>query len=207
VSGHDPRHDNRPFVNQIFMAVTGGAGAPTTDAWLTTFHAGGAGMLRRDSVEVAERRHPILVETQRLVPDTEGAGRYRGAPSAYVEFGPVGTSIKVAYGSDGAINPALGARGGLPGGACRHYRRQTDGALFEIPSLGIAELKDGERIVSITCGGGGYGPPADRDPKQVERDVQEGWITPKRAREVYRVALNENLELDLEATRRLRYPG
>ena len=204
VSGHDPRHDNRPFVNQIFMAVTGGAGAPTTDAWLTTFHAGGAGMLRRDSVEVAERRHPILVETQRLLPDTEGAGRYRGAPSAYVEYGPVGTSIKVAYGSDGAVNPALGARGGLPGGACRHYRRQTDGALVELPSLGIADLKDGERIVSITCGGGGYGPPTERDPQQVERDVQEGWITPRRAREVYQVALNERLELDVEATRRLR---
>ena len=207
VSGHDPRHDNRPFVNQIFMAVTGGAAAPTTDAWLTTFHAGGAGMLRRDSVEVAERRHPILVETQRLMPDTEGAGRYRGAPSAYVEYGPVGTSIKVAYGSDGAVNPALGARGGLPGGACRHYRRQTDGAFVELPSLGIAELKDGERIISITCGGGGYGPPTERDPKQVERDVQEGWITPQRARDVYRVALNERTELDLEATRRLRSRG
>ncbi len=207
VSGHDPRHNNRPFVNQIFMAVTGGAGAPTTDAWLTTFHAGGAGMLRRDSVEVAERRHPILVETQRLLPDTEGAGRYRGAPSAYVEYGPVGTSIKVAYGSDGAVNPALGARGGLAGGACRHYRRQTDGALVQLPSLGIAELKDGERIVSITCGGGGYGTPTERDPKQVERDVHEAWITAQRAREVYRVALNERLELDPEATRRLRSTG
>ena len=207
VSGHDPRHDNQPFVNQIFMAVTGGAGAPTTDAWLTTFHAGGAGMLRRDSVEVAERRHPILVVTQRLLPDTEGAGRYRGAPSAYVEYGPVGTSIKVAYGSDGAVNPALGARGGLAGGPCRHYRRQADGALIELPSLGIAELEDGERIVSITCGGGGYGPPSERDPGQVQRDVHEGWITAQRARDVYRVALNEQLEVDTEATQRLRSAG
>lgn len=204
VSGHDPRHENRPFVNQIFMAVTGGAGAPSTDAWLTTFHAGGAGMLRRDSVEVAERRHPIFVEAQRLLPDTEGAGRFRGAPSAYVEYGPVGTTIKVAYGSDGAMNPALGARGGLAGGPCRHFRRKKDGALEELASLGIAELQDGERIVSITCGGGGYGPPAERDPKQVQRDVQEGWITADRARDIYRVKLNDKLELDPAATRVLR---
>lgn len=204
VSGRDPRHNNRPFVNQIFMAVTGGAGAPSTDAWLTTFHAGGAGMLRRDSVEVAERRHPILVETQRLLPDTEGAGKFRGAPSAFVEYGPVGTSIKVAYGSDGAVNPALGTRGGLPGGACRHYRRRRDGTLAELPSLGIAELQDGERIVSITCGGGGYGPPTERDPKQVERDVREGWITPERARDIYRVALNDKLALDAERTKVIR---
>lgn len=204
VSGRDPRHGDRPFVNQIFMAVTGGAGAPMTDAWLTTFHAGGAGMLRRDSVEVAERRHPIRVETQRLLVDTEGAGRYRGAPSAYVEYGPVGTSLFVAYGSDGAVNPALGARGGLPGGACKHYRRKVEGELVELPPLGIAELQDGERMVSITCGGGGYGPPFERDPEQVRHDVVEGWISPQRARDTYRVAINDRHKLDIEQTKLLR---
>ena len=90
VSGRDPRQGGTPFVNQIFMVITGGAGTPWTDGWLTIFHAGGAGMLRRDSVEVAEVRHPILVGTQRLQPDSEGAGRFRGAPGAYVEYGPVG---------------------------------------------------------------------------------------------------------------------
>jgi len=204
VSGHDPRHGNEPFVNQIFMTVTGGAGAPTTDAWLTTFHVGGAGMLRRDSVEVAERRHPIRVETQRLLPDTEGAGRYRGAPSAYVEYGPVGTNLFVAYGSDGAVNPALGARGGLAGGACKHYRRTVAGELVELPPLAIVELQDGEGIVSVTCGGGGYGPPTERDPEQVRRDVIEGWISIDRARDVYRVALNGDRTLDAKKTQELR---
>src|SRR5215831_11158088 len=136
VSGRDPRHGNTPFVNQIFMMVTGGAATPTSDAWLTTFHVGGAGMLRRDSVEVAERRHPLHVHVQRLLADTEGAGTYRGAPSAYVEYGPVGTTLFVAYGADGAVNPAQGARGGLPGGACRHVKRTRDGELEELPSLG-----------------------------------------------------------------------
>ena len=70
----------------------------------------------------------------------------------------------MAYGADGAVNPALGARGGLPGGACRHFKRETDGELTELPALGVVELRDGERIVSITCGGGGYGPPAEREP-------------------------------------------
>jgi N-methylhydantoinase B len=204
VSGHDPRDGNKPFVNQIFMVITGGAGAPTTDAWLTTFHVGGAGMLRRDSVEVAERRHPILVETQRLVPDTEGAGRFRGAPSAYVEYGPVGTSIFVAYGADGAVNPALGARGGLAGAPCKHFKRTIRGELVELPPLAIAELEDGERIVSITCGGGGYGPPSEREPEQVRRDVAERWISLDRAHDVYRVALNERLEVDAKKTEALR---
>jgi N-methylhydantoinase B len=207
VSGRDPRHDGAPFVNQIFMVITGGAGTPWTDGWLTVFHAGGAGMLQRDSVEVAEVRHPLLVESQRLEPDSEGAGRFRGAPGARVEYGPVGCTIKVAYGVDGVENPALGARGGLAGGASRHFRRDEDGALHELPPLGLIELEDGERIVSVTAGGGGYGPPDEREPARVQHDVAEGWISEQRARNVYRVALNQALEIDDVRTSRLRGGG
>jgi N-methylhydantoinase B len=204
VSGRDPRHAGKPFVNQIFMVITGGAGTPWTDGWLTIFHAGGAGMLRRDSVEVAEVRHPILVEAQRLEPGSEGAGRFRGAPGAYVEYGPLGCAIKIAYGVDGVENPALGARGGLSGAPTRHFRRDREGTLHELPPLGLIELQDHERIISITAGGGGYGRPEERDPVRVQHDVAEGWISAERARTVYRVALTEGLDIDAEKTAWLR---
>jgi N-methylhydantoinase B len=204
VSGRDPRRGGEQFINQVFLAVTGGAGTPWTDAWLTIFHVGCGGMLRRDPVEIAELTHPIIVDAQRLLPDTEGAGRFRGAPSAYVEYGPVDTSITVAFGSDGAVNPAQGARGGLTGAPSRHFRRGRDGELAEIPSMGLVELADGERMVSITGGGGGYGPPEERDPERVLRDVAEGWITAERAREVYRVAIADGPAIDHERTAALR---
>lgn len=204
ISGRDPRHDGRPFVNQIFMVITGGAGTPWTDGWLTIFHAGGAGMLRRDSVEIAELQHPILVEAQRLAPDTEGAGRYRGAPGAYVEYGPAGTSMKVSYGADGVENPALGARGGLAGAPSQHFKRELDGTLTELPPQAFVELEDGERIVSITAGGGGYGPPRERDPERVRHDVVEGWVSADRAREIYLVAVGDDGSVDVTETERLR---
>jgi N-methylhydantoinase B len=204
VSGHDPRHGDTPFVNQIFMVITGGAGTPWTDAWLTTFHAGGAGMLRRDSIEVAELRHPIFVKTQRLEPDSEGAGRFRGAPGAFVEYGPAGARIKVAYGVDGVENPALGARGGLAGAPSKHFKRDRNGQLSPLPALGLIELEDGETIISITAGGGGYGPPSEREPGRVEHDVKEGWITAQRAREIYRVAVTPDGTLDAVSTEALR---
>jgi N-methylhydantoinase B len=204
VSGRDPRADGRPFVNQIFLAVTAGAGTPWTDAWLTIFHVGGAGMMRRDSVEVAEMAHPILVEQLRLLMDTEGAGRYRGAPSAYVEYGPVGTSLTAAYGCDGTDFPALGARGGLGGAPARHQRRDRQGMLSDLPSYGLVTLDDGERIIAFTPGGGGYGPPWERQAEQVRRDVVEAWISRERAETVYRVALSDDLQIDQERTARLR---
>lgn len=200
VSGRDPRASDRRFVNQLFLAVTGGAGTPWTDGWLTIFHVGCAGMLRRDSVEVAELSFPILVEEQRLLPDTEGAGTFRGAPSAYVEYGPRGTELVAAYGCDGAANPALGARGGLAGGAVQHFRRGLDGGLSELPNYGLVTLADGERLVSITAGGGGYGSPMTRDPSAVRQDVAEGLVTRERAREVYGVVFDGDLTLDEDAT-------
>jgi mannose-6-phosphate isomerase-like protein (cupin superfamily) len=204
ISGRDPRNGGEPFVNQFFLAQTGGAGTAWGDGWLTQFHVGCAGMLRRDSIEIAEMRHPLRVHEQRLLADTEGAGRNRGAPSAYVEYGPIGTSLTAAYGCDGAQNPALGVRGGLPGGPSRHLKRDGAGALGELPAIALARLEDGETIISVTCGGGGYGPPADRDPHLVREDVVEGWISRERAKQVYRVALRDDLELDEEGTAALR---
>lgn len=204
VSGQDPRSGNKNFVNQMFLAVTGGAGTPFSDAWLTIFHVGCGGMLRRDSVEGAEMAHPILVRAQRLVQDTEGAGLHRGAPSAYVEYGPVRTSLSVAYGTDGAVNPAQGVRGGLAGGPSLHYRRTTDGALEPLSQQGLIELQDGETIVSITAGGGGYGDPRSRPVDVVRSDVREGWISRERASDVYGVVLSDSGEVDTAETERRR---
>jgi N-methylhydantoinase B len=48
------------------------------------------------------------------------------------------------------------------------------------------EVEPGDTISYRTCGGGGYGPPEERDPERVARDVREGKISAERAREVYR---------------------
>ena len=47
------------------------------------------------------------------------------------------------------------------------------------------EVEPGDVISIRTCGGGGYGSPADRDPARVETDVREGKVSSERAREVY----------------------
>jgi N-methylhydantoinase B len=203
ISGSDPRTEH-DFVNQIFLAVTGGAATPWTDAWLTIFHVGCGGMLRRDSVEGAEMAHPIRVLKQRLVADTEGAGRFRGAPSAEVEYGPVGTTLSVAYGTDGAVGAAQGVRGGGAGGVSMHFRRTAQGALEPLGPQGLITLQDGETIVSVTAGGGGYGNPSDRPAEQVGLDVEEGWITAQRAADTYGVVIGVDGAVDREQTERAR---
>jgi N-methylhydantoinase B len=205
VSGRDPRAGGEPFVNQLILsALTGGPGAPTVDGWLSLASIGSAGIPFRDSVELDELRFPILVDAQRIIPDSEGAGRFRGAPGAYCEYGPLDCDLEVLYISDGSINPARGVRGGWDGARARQYRRDRSGELVPAEPCGHLILGPDETIVSMSCGGGGYGPPHARDPRLVRRDVHEGWISRERAERVYAVVLNEEGELDVPATRALR---
>src|SRR5262249_15261062 len=137
--------------------------------------------------------------------DSEGAGRFRGAPGAYVEFGPVEGELEVVYLSDGTHTSTRGVRGGLGGAPARPPKRDTGGGPPGGPGCyAHVKLQPGETIVSMTCGGGGYGPPTDRDPARVEKDVREGWITAERAAEVYGVVIDEEQRIDRTATEQRR---
>jgi N-methylhydantoinase B len=192
------------FVNQIFLGMTGGAGAPSADAWLTIGHVGNAGLCYVDSVELDELRQPLHVYSRRLLPDTEGAGRHRGAPSIEVDFGPLAGDLAVGYVSDGHVNPPLGVRGGLAGGCADQWRIDGSGRREQLPACAQVTLHPGDHLISISAGGGGYGAPHERDAAAVARDVAERWITATRAKSVYGVALGADGTVDMEGTRRLR---
>jgi N-methylhydantoinase B len=182
-------HGDKPFVNEVYLGCTGGAGGPHNDGWLTILHVGNAGMCYQDSIEIDELRHPIFVHERRLLPDTEGAGRFRGAVAALSEFSPVGCDMTVAYVSDGNFNPARGTRGGMTGAPSAQFRRRADGSLEPVGNCAEVVIRPDEAMVSYSCGGGGYGPPHERAIEHVVHDVSEGWVTRARAEEVYAVAV------------------
>jgi N-methylhydantoinase B len=204
LSGRDPRHENAPFVDMMILGNSGGAGHPHGDGWVTNGETSDGGSMMRDSTEVLELLRPIRVWSDRIVPDTEGAGRFRGAPSLYIEYGPVDTELEVLYAADGTVNPALGVRGGQSGALCRPAMRKADGEIVELDAWARVVLQPGETIVSISSGGGGYGPPHERAVEHVLHDLTDGWISAARAREVYGVALDEGGVLDEQATRARR---
>jgi N-methylhydantoinase B len=151
-------------------------------------------------------KYPIVVHEQRIVPDSEGAGRFRGSPGALVEFGPLdGCELDLIYLSDGTFNASEGVRGGGSGGKASQRRRAADGSLSdELGSYAQLRLHAGERIVGHTCGGGGYGPPHLREVARVVADVAEGWITPSRAYDIYGVCVDPDGTLDAAGTRERR---
>ena len=144
ISGIDPE-TNAPYVNQVFLGFTGGAGGPRADCWQTIAHVGNGGLCYQDSIELDELRHPIYVHARMFEADTEGAGRFCGARSAYAEFGPRVGSMDVAYVSDGGINGPQGVRGGLGGATASQFKLTRNGDREELPNCPVVNLRQSER--------------------------------------------------------------
>ena len=204
ISGRDRSRGDRAFVDQLILGDTLGAGGPKADGWLAMITTGTAGMSFYDSVEVDEIRHPILVRQRRLVADSEGPGRFRGAPGSLVEFEPRGSALEVLYQSDGTVYPPQGACGGGPGGGARNYVTRKDGRVEPADGWAEVALAEGDAVTGISPGGGGYGSPFERDPALVAADVQAGIVSRGRAREVYGVAVDDKGAVDRSATSSLR---
>jgi len=205
ISGVAPGPMGGPFVNQMMLGFSGGAAGPSVDGWLTIMGIGAAGFLMRDSIEILEMKYPIYVERQHIIQDSEGAGKFCGAPGVHCEFGPLEGEFTAVWLSEGTTHPPIGVRGGDNGSLAEQYVRGTDGSLSR--PLGTYEqvtVNPGERVVSICTGGAGYGLPSDRDPERVAGDVQRGWLSEQRARDKYRVVLSSSGTVDLAETEAVR---
>jgi N-methylhydantoinase B len=203
ISGTDPRNGKR-YVNMVFFGHTAGAASGRNDRWLTLLHVGNGGLCNIDGAELSELYHPVIIRERALVTDTEGAGRFVGAPSIRVEYGPVGGPMDLVFASDGTDHPPQGVRGGKSGGKARQQVRRRNGALEKLDIVTHIVLQEGETAIGLTCGGGGYGDPKTRDPERVRDNVAEGWISRQRAQDVYGVVIAADSTVDEAATSVLR---
>jgi N-methylhydantoinase B len=138
-------------------------------------------------IEETELNYPVRIGRLELVPDSEGAGRFRG-----------GLGLRKDYVFDRATTYTIladrdrfGPWGAFGGEDARvaEYVHVRDGAETRLGSKVTVELEAGDVISVRTCGGGGYGPPRERDPELVRRDVREGKVSAERARSVYGVTV------------------
>lgn len=203
ISGNDAR-TGEPYVNQILLGGTGGPASPYVDGWPTFQRPVTGALIYHDSIEIDEQRYPILVRERTLIADSAGDGRTRGAPSTRVVIEPRFDDVSFVYGVESKFNPPRGVRGGHDGAPAEAWIQDVaTGTTEEAPEVGRIKLARGQRIVSVTAGGGGYGLPLERDPEAVLRDVVEGIVTEGRAREVYGVILVDGA-VDADATAQTR---
>jgi N-methylhydantoinase B len=134
-------------------------------------------------VEETELNYPVRVSQLSLVEDSDGAGRFRGGLGLRKDFlfdRP--TTFTVL--ADRTLRGPWGVLGGEDGKTAE-YVLIRDGVETRLAAKTTLEVQAGDTISYRTCGGGGYGPSAERDPERIARDVREGKVSARRAREVY----------------------
>ena len=155
-------------------------------------------------VEETELNYPVRITRYELVENSDGPGKYRGGLGLRRDYFFPDHEASFTILADRERWGPHGLFGGLPGERA-HYVLNPDSDATELGSKVTVQLKENDVVSYRTCGGGGYGPPEDRDPEDVLWDVRNGKVSLERARKVYRVAVDtDSLTVDLDATARLR---
>ena len=160
-------------------------------------------------VELLELEHPIRIDAYGFVPDSEGPGRYRGGLAMSRTYTFLEDEIEVRVRSDRAKRPPWGVGGGGSAPPARVSHEAAvggdGGAMHVLPSKSTTVMRRGDRLHTTWCGGGGHGPPLERDPERVLRDLVEEKITPAHARRIYGVVVDASgRAVDRDATGVLR---
>lgn len=142
-------------------------------------------------VEMAENRYGIMIDEYSLHTDGAGAGKYRGGSGAVRTYRAMtdGQLFTASFGRNKF--PAWGAAGGKDGSYNYFEFHKADGSM-EGP-MGIVARKVMNRddtVRMVTCTGGGYGDPMERDPESVAWDVKNEYISVRQAKEDYGVVVD-----------------
>jgi N-methylhydantoinase B len=125
-------------------------------------------------VEVVETEYPIEIVQQALREGSGGAGAHRGG-CGFTRAYRVLADTTLTTMLERRVVPPWGAFGGETGAPYR-ITLQRNGAARDVKGKETVRLLAGDVVVIDTCGGGGYGDPADRAPELQARDRLEGFV-------------------------------
>lgn len=172
------------------MYSTGWGARPNKDGveGVTPMAAGGA--TRSLPAEMIERECPVLIEGFGFVPDTGGAGQFRGALSVYRKWRFLNDG-RVMLRTCRVKSVPYGLAGGKDGTPFQALL-SSNGTRTELPRQMLIDtpVRRGEVLLHVQPGAGGYGHPFARDPQMVLADVLDGKISPAYAEREYGVVID-----------------
>ncbi|MBI4506908.1 MAG: hydantoinase B/oxoprolinase family protein, partial [Chloroflexi bacterium] len=166
-----------------FDIEVGGWGArPTKDG--PDVYSAGIHNLANTPLEMAELDFPLRFVRYELRQDSGGPGRFRGGLGVERSFRVQRPSLLETQ-FDRVKFPPPGLAGGKPGAPARVLvERGTQ--VIEVPAKAVHfRLQAGDVVRILTQGGGGHGDSHQRERALVARDLAEGKISERAAREEY----------------------
>lgn len=177
------RDGGGPFV--YLETVGGGSGARSDLDGMDAVHV----HLTNTSnlpAEALEHEYPLMVDEYALVPDSGGAGTRRGGVGIARQISAMQDGIIFSIRSDSHVIGAPGVFGGGEGGTANLIRNADTPDRESLSSkVSHIEMEAGESMRLETAGGGGYGPPEERDPAALGDDLRDEVMSRERAERAY----------------------
>ena len=179
IGGVDPR-TGKPFI--MYDMLLGGYGGRATKDGVEAMSP--VMNCSNIPVEVIEHTNPVRVERFELIADSGGAGKYRGGCGIRKDMRLLADeAVLTLLGDRHKVQP-YGVFGGGPAALGRSVVFSGN-AEVDLGSKEVAVLKRDDVVSLRTSGAGGYGPPAERDPALIERDIADGYVTEEGAERAY----------------------
>ncbi len=135
--------------------------------------------------EILESEYPLMVERYQIVPDSGGAGEFRGGMGTRKDYRMLADTGFIAHADRHRFHP-WPMEGGKEGALGLHRRNPGTDREAPLPSKGgpFAFAK-GEVLRVQAAGGGGFGPPRRRSAERLAVDLADGKVTETAARRDY----------------------
>jgi N-methylhydantoinase B len=179
--GSDYRSGER-FVS--YESVKGGFGARPTKDGINAV-ASTVSNMSNTPIEIIEMSFPLRVEEYALVPDSGGAGKFRGGLGVRRVWRVLERDAHAAVCCERTVTPPFGLAGGQAGGAARLTLIPPRGNARRLTSKGGFVAPAGSLVVVEAPGSGGYGPSDQRDPDALAEDIRDGYVSAGAARREY----------------------
>jgi N-methylhydantoinase B len=177
------RSDSGRWMMGESLAVGWGAGRELDGSSALVDYAGGD--LKNFPVEVIESRYPVRVNGYGLVDDSGGAGRRRGGLAIFRDYEFFDDTTHVSLWFERSVTPPWGLFGGMAGRTPSIDLRRPDREPMHSLKCSHVTAGAGSRLRAVTGGGGGYGPPLERERELVAADIADGYVSPAAAAELY----------------------
>jgi N-methylhydantoinase B len=171
--------------------IGGGWGAKSNEDGVNVTVCMNDGDTHNGPTEQVENKFPLLVQYYQIREDSGGAGEFRGGLGAQVEVTAL-TTINCQTRIDRVNNKPWGLKGGLSalGNVVGVKAKNGDLKMYSTGKVNV-RLTAGESYVLYSGGGGGFGKPTKRDRKSVLKDIEMGYISKEKAKELYGVELTK----------------
>jgi N-methylhydantoinase B len=156
-------------------------------------------------VEAIEQRFPIRIERYELVPDSGGAGKFRGSLALRRDIRVLTGPVSFARYADRHTIAPKGLFGGHAGTTGHFELNPETNHARPLRSKGLDTLQADDLVRLTLPGAGGYGDPKERSLDALDRDLMDGKVTPDAAEAHYAVVVDRAVpRIERDATQRLR---